>query len=196
MPLSLTSERARRHVFGESERGVQRNFEGGEISIVDADQVGAGFDSGIQFRAVVNFDESAEAIARRGLAKIANLARGEDGGDQQDGIGAVGGGLENLRRVDGEILAEGGQGHGGAGGFEIGQAALEKRFVGEHAEGGRSAGFIGAGDAGGSEIVREDALAGRRLLDLRDDGGRAGGEGGAEIAARREAQFGRALPGL
>ena len=47
---------------------------------------------------------------------------------------------------------------------------------------------------GGIEIVREDALAGRRLLDLRDDGGRARGEGGAEIAARGEAQFGLALP--
>jgi hypothetical protein len=56
--------------------------------------------------------------------------------------------------------------------------------------------FIGASDARGSEIVREDALTGRRLLDLGDDGRRAGGEGGAEIAARSEAQFGRAFPGL
>ena len=145
-------------------------------------------------RAVVDFDEGAEAIARGGLAEIANLARGEDGGDQQDGVGAVGRGFEDLRRVDGEILAQDGEGDGGAGAFEIGQAALEKCLVGEHAEGGGSARFVGAGDAGRVEIVGEDALAGRRLLDLRDDGGRAGGEGGAEIAARGEAQFGLALP--
>ena len=34
------------------------------------------------------------------------------------------------------------------------------------------------------QIVREDSFAGRRFLDLRDDGGRFGSEGGPEIAAR------------
>ena len=194
MPLSRDQERAGGHEFGESERGIQGDFEGGEIAVVDADQVRAGFEGDGEFAGVVNLDEGAEAIARGGFAEIANLARGEDGGDQQDGIGAVGRGLEDLRRVDGEILAQDGEGYGGAGAFEIGQAALEKWLVGEHAEGGGSARFVGAGDAGRVEIVGEDALAGRGFLDLGDDGGRAGGEGGAEIAARGEAQFGLALP--
>ena len=134
MPLSLTRSAPARHVFGESERGFQGDFEGGEIAVVDADQVRAGIDGDVEFAAVVNFDESAEAIARGGLAEVANLARGEDGGDQQDGIGAVCRGLQDLRGVDGEILAQDGEGDGGAGGFEIGQAALEKCLVGEHAE--------------------------------------------------------------
>ena len=57
MPLSLTQQRAGRHVFGESERGVQGDFEGGEIAVVDADQVSAGIDGGLQFAAIVDFDE-------------------------------------------------------------------------------------------------------------------------------------------
>ena len=101
----------------------------------------------IQFAPVVNFDEGAEAIARGGLAEIADLARGEDGGDQQDGVRAVRRGLQDLRRVDGEILAQDGKGYGGAGGFEIGEAALEERLVGEHAEGGGAARLVGARDA-------------------------------------------------
>ena len=73
--------------------------------------------------------------------------------------------------MDGEIFAEDGEGDGGAGVLKIGQTALEERLVGEHAEGGGSAGLVGAGDAGGVEIVGEEALAGGRFLDLRDDGG-------------------------
>ena len=42
-------ERAGGHVFGESERGIQSDFEGGEIAIVDADEVGAGVDGGVEF---------------------------------------------------------------------------------------------------------------------------------------------------
>src|ERR1039457_7073765 len=99
------------------------------------------------------------------------------------------------RGVDGKVRAQDGQGYGGAGGLKMGQAALEERLVGEHAEGGGSAGLVGAGDAGGIEILHEDALTGRRLLDLGDDDGRTGGERGAEIAAGGEAEFGGALPG-
>src|ERR1035441_8328010 len=87
-----------------------------------------------------------------------------------------------------------GQRYGGAGALEIRQTALEKRLVGERAESGGSPPLIGAGDAGRSEIVRENALAGRRLLDLRDDGGRPCRQGSAEIAARRKAQRGLAFP--
>ena len=188
-------EGARRHMFGESERRVEGDFESGEIAVVDTDEVGAGIDGGLEFRAVVDFDEGAEAEGCGGFTEIAELVGGKNGGDQQDGIGAVSGGLENLRGVDGKVLAQDGQGYGGAGGFEMGEAALEERLVGEHAEGGGSAGLVGAGDAGGIEILHEDALTGRRLLDLGDDGGRTGGERGAEIAAGGEAQFGGALPG-
>ena len=79
--------------------------------------------------------------------------------------------------------------------LKIGQAALEECLVGKHAEGGGATGLVGAGDAGGIEIVGEEALAGGRFLDLRDDGG-GDGEGGTEIAAGGEAQFGLPLPGF
>src|ERR1019366_8112655 len=144
---------------------------------------------------VVDFDEGAEAEGCGGFTEIAELAGGKDGGDQQDGIGAVSGGLENLRGVDGKVLAQDGQGYGGAGGLKMGQTALEERLVGEHAEGGGSAGLVGAGDAGGIEILHEDALTGRRLFDLGDDGGRTGVEISGETPGGGDVHFAAALPG-
>src|SRR5689334_4442512 len=73
------------HVSGEGERRVESDFEGGEIAVVDTDDIGAGIDGGIEFAAVMNFDEGAETERGSGLAEIAELAGGEDGGDEKDG---------------------------------------------------------------------------------------------------------------
>ncbi len=93
-----------------------------------------------------------------------------------------------------KVLAQNRQRDRRAGSLQIVQAALEKRLVGEHAERSGSAGLIGARDARRIEIMGENALARRGLLDLGNDGRRAGRESGAEIAASGQAHFGFALP--
>ena len=186
------------HVWREIERGLERDVEGREIAIVNADEVGAGGDGGVEFGAVMDLDERGEVQASGFFAEIADFALGEDGRYKKDGVGAVGGGFEDLVAVDGEVLADGGEGRGGAGGGEVGEGALEEGAVGEDGEGGgASAGIVGS-DAGGVEIGGEDALAGGRLFDFRDDGGgrRAGGEGLSKIAAVREEAGGIRFPAV
>ena len=88
------------------ERSFERDLKSAEVAIVDADDVAAGRDRDIQFAAVVDFDQRGHAVPRRQLAEIANLALGQDRGDQQDGIRAVRRGLQNVDRGDREILAQ------------------------------------------------------------------------------------------
>ena len=90
----------------ELERGVEGHLEGGEVAIVDADEVGAGRDRNIEFAAIVHFDQRGKPPARGAGAEIANLLFAQDGGDEQDGIGPVRRGFEDLRFGDGEVLAQ------------------------------------------------------------------------------------------
>ena len=95
---------------------------------------------------------------------------------------------------NGKVLAQNRQRHRRAGGFQIGQAALEESLVGENGNGRRAAALVSRGDARRVEIRRQHAAAGRRLLDFRDNGGRAGGERRAKIAARDRSRFRLAFP--
>ena len=45
----------------QSQRGLERDFEGVQIAIVDADDLGAGGDGGVQFARVVHFHERGHA---------------------------------------------------------------------------------------------------------------------------------------
>ena len=54
-------------------------------------------DGGIELAAVVHLHQRGHAVARRGFAEIADLALGEDGGDQQDGVRAVRRGFQDVR---------------------------------------------------------------------------------------------------
>src|SRR5262245_29092733 len=97
MDAALTDQKsARGHMSGKRKRGFEGDFESGEITVIDANQVGAAIDRGVQFATVVNFNQSAQPMARRNLPEIANLSRGQDSGDQQDRIRAVCRGFEYL----------------------------------------------------------------------------------------------------
>ncbi len=69
---------------------------------------------------------------------MAQLGIVQRGGDEQDGVGAVGAGLEDLVLVDDEVLAQSGERRGGRCQLEIAQTALEVGLVGEDGEGGAS----------------------------------------------------------
>ena len=97
--------------------------------------------------------------------------------------------LEDLVGLEEEILAQGRQAGGLAGGGEILGPALERGLVGEHGEAGRAALGIGAGERRRVEIDADEALRRARLLDLGDERRAIGREmaldRGGE-AARRE----------
>ena len=98
MPLSLTRSAPAGHVLRQPQRSFERDLEGGEIAIVDADDVGAGRDGRVQFAPVVHFDQRGHAVARRSSRKSRISRSVEDRGDQQDGIRAVRRRFQDLRR--------------------------------------------------------------------------------------------------
>jgi len=64
--------------------------------------------------------------------QLAEFQVAEGRGNKQDGVGAMGACLQQLECVDDEVLAQAGKTTGLGSEFEIAQAALKKRLVGEH----------------------------------------------------------------
>ncbi len=93
---------------------------------------------------MVNLDQRLDpevAAVRRHLRQQARL---QDPRDQEDGIGAVGPGLEELHRVDDEVLAQHRRAGGGAGAVEIVQLTVEIG-VRQHRDRGSPGFDVGAG---------------------------------------------------
>ena len=123
--------------------------------------------------------------SRGQFAEGAQLRFVENRDDQQDGVGADGGGFEDVVFGDGEILADDGQVAGGAGGLRDRVGALEEIAIGEDGERGRAALFILLREFGGAEILDQNASAGRSFLDFGDDGGAFGAQCSAAAKSRR-----------
>ena len=83
----------------------------------------------------MDFDQRGHSIARCEYTKASHLSDIKNGGDQQDGVGSVRGGFDDMEFVDREILAQNRNGDRGAGGFEIGETPLKKLFIGENTQG-------------------------------------------------------------
>ena len=92
--------------FGELQRGVERDFECAQIAAVDADQVTAGVESALEFLLVVGFAEDVEMVRARAARKRDEFFLIERGYDEQDSIGRVCPGFDDLKFVDDEILAQ------------------------------------------------------------------------------------------
>ena len=118
-----------------------------------------------------------------GFGEALQLGIGERGGDEQNGVGAMGAGFDDLVLVDHEVLAQAGQRRGSRGQLEVAQAALKVGLVGEHGKRGSSAGAIAAGEPGRVEVGADQAFGGGGFLDFGDDRGAGGG-----LAAQGAAQ--------
>jgi len=127
------------HFGGEVEGGFEVDFEVAKVAVVDADDGGAGFEGAVELFGVVDFDEGVEAELGGEFAEAAHFGGFEDGGDEEDGVGALDRGFVDLDFVDGEVLAQ----ERRAGELrdlgEVAQRALEVFFVGEDGEAGRAA---------------------------------------------------------
>src|SRR5690606_11971774 len=88
--------------------------------------------------------------------------------DEQDAIRAEGSGFAYLPRIYHEILAQNGQADGGASGDEEVVSALEVWGVRQYRQACGTAIPIGTRQCGRIEIGPDQSLAGRGLLDLRD----------------------------
>ena len=84
--------------------------------------------------------------------------------NQQDGIGAGGARFQQLIAIQNEVLAQQRRRNGGADLFQIGQMALEKRLVGQHADAGGAVIGVGAGDGDRIEIGADQSCGRRRRV--------------------------------
>ena len=80
---------------------------------------------------IVNFHQRRHSKFPRQFAKVPELGFVENRGNQQDGVRADGSGFDDVIVGDDEILADDRQIAGGAGGPEIGNAALEEVAIGK-----------------------------------------------------------------
>ena len=146
MPLSATLTTPAGIFSAEPQRSFERDLERVQIAIVDADDLRAGSERGVELLVIVNLHQRGHAVARGEFPKIAHLRTFQDRRDQQNRVGAVRGGFDHVQFVDGEILAQNRDRDRGARRFEIRQTALEKFLVGQDAQRGGAAGGIHACD--------------------------------------------------
>ena len=178
----------RRNKASEHEARFEPRLEGAQISVVDADERSREPKSQVKLAAIVHLDQHGHAkrFGRRLELLHARQLKSRD--DEKDAIGAQSARLEDLIRIDDEILAEHRKLAGIARGGEVLGGALEEAPVGEHRKTGRPMLRVGARDRGGIEWLPQHTLARARLLDLGDDRGQAGGD--------FIAQSPRKIPGL
>ncbi len=159
----------------EVEGCVEIDFEGAQVAIVDADGVGAGgsenVEEAVQLRGGVDFDEDIERKSACGGGEGAQIGVGQCGDDEEDGIGVMGAGFDELILVDHEVFAQARDLDSGGGAIEIGEAALKVRLVGEDGESGGSAGLKARSEPGRIEGFADESFGGRGFFDFRNDGG-------------------------
>ena len=109
----------------------------------------------------------------RDSGEALHLGIGERGGDQQNGVGAMGARFDDLVLVDREVLAQAGKRDGFRCDLEVAQSALKIRLVGEYGKRRRAAGRIARGEPRNIEFGADQPFGGRGFLDFGDDG-RAG----------------------
>ena len=174
-----------------------------QIAVVDADEGRVELQGAIKFGGIMDLDKDIKVILACAGSEFCHLGIGQCSDDEQDAVGADGGGFKDLPGIDGEVLAQHRQGDGGTCLAQEVVVALEVLLVGQYRQAGGSALFIAARKRHGIEIGTDDALAGAGLLDLSDDGrrrlrigsslGNLGLDGPGKAARRI---FGKALGGL
>ena len=158
-------------------RHGQIGDQGGEVAVVDLDDVGAdGFGPG-QVGFVEDLGHGFQAGVVGQVQHLGELGIGEQAHDEQQGRGPGRGRGQHLERVDEEVLAQKRQA-GRAHGFEVVEGALEVDLLGQHRDGGGAGGGVHGRHRFRRKSQVDVALGRGGPLVLGDDGdGRLGEQG-------------------
>ena len=159
----------RREVLGQASEQVAVELEGRQVARVDADEPGADVGGALQLVDRVRLDERRHAELDHERVQLRQQRLLERGDDQQHQVGTGRAGLEHLVRRGDEVLAQHRHRHGRPDGLEVGEAALEAAFLGEHGDRGGSPGLVQGRLQGGVGDRGEVAARRARALDLGDD---------------------------
>mmetsp|Transcript_28075 Transcript_28075/g.71554 ORF Transcript_28075/g.71554 Transcript_28075/m.71554 type:complete len:265 (+) Transcript_28075:2151-2945(+) len=153
-----------RHAAHERGREAQVHLERAQVAVVDAQQVALHarqLQHARQLALRVHLDQALHAQPARHLEEVREVAVGQHGGDEQDGVRARRARLVHLVRLHDELLAQQRAGHARVTDErEVGKGALEELLVGEHAQACRAARLVRLGDAHRVKVGLDDALGG------------------------------------
>ena len=140
-----------------------------QVAVVDAHQRRVqGLQCTFQLGAVMHFDQYVETDRLGSRRQFGHQHVVQRRDDQQDAVGTDRPRLDDLVRIDHEVLADHRQRTGGPRFLQIGIGALEEVHVGEHRQARRATRLVAAGDLRRDEVFAQHALARRCLLDLGD----------------------------
>ena len=106
MPLSATDRTFLGKPARKIDRDVERNLEGAQVAVIDADQSGAGIQGALQFWFIMHFDQRLHPQPFRFHAQAFQRGRVQERGNQQYGVRSRVTRLEDLIGIDDEILAQ------------------------------------------------------------------------------------------
>jgi hypothetical protein len=106
----------------------------------------------------MHFDQDVHAEVEGQGLELGGEPVVQGGHDQQHAVRAEGSGLENLIRVQHEVLAQDRQIHGGAGGREVLVTSLEIGLVGEDRQAGGAPLSVGPGEGDRREVRPNQTL--------------------------------------
>mmetsp|Transcript_5064 Transcript_5064/g.15353 ORF Transcript_5064/g.15353 Transcript_5064/m.15353 type:complete len:240 (+) Transcript_5064:407-1126(+) len=120
----------------------------------------------------MDLHEGSHAQGPCALDQVAQVGVWEDGGDQEDGVRALGPGMKDLVGLHDELLAQEGAPHPGAPDeLQVVKAALEVLLVREHGDASRTAGLVLQRDVDGVKVLLDDSLGRGGALALGDEPG-------------------------
>ena len=158
-----------RHLRDQPQRSIERHLERMQIAIVHAHNLRARRERRIQFMIVMNLAPAPPSHTAPPAPETPASAPHPESPRSADRVSPMRGGLDDMEFVDSEVLAQNRNGNRRARRFEIPQPALKKLLVRQNAQSRRATRRIQFRDRSRMKVVREDALAGRRLFDLGND---------------------------
>ena len=111
---------------------LQADVEVVQVAVVDADEGRVEPQSAIKFSGIMDLDKDIEVILAGAGGEFCHLGIGQCGDDEQDAVGADGGGFKDLPGIDGEVLAQHRQGDGGTSLAQEVVVALEVLLIRQH----------------------------------------------------------------
>ncbi len=164
MPLSVTRTTVGGMRSTSASEVSRATSKGLQVAVVYADGLSAGLAEtvkhAVELVGCVHFNQHVEREAFGHRGKVFHFSVGECGGDEQDGVGAVGARFNDLVLVDNEVLAQARERHGRRGEFEIAQAALEVGLVSQHGERRGAASAVASRDPCRVEVGAYQAFRG------------------------------------
>mgnify|MGYP000958541007 CR=1 FL=1 len=171
-----------RHALQQIECRFQTGVEGPQIPVVDPEQTGLESKRPIEFGGVMDFHEHGQSEFPGGVLQFTHLRRLQRGDDQEHAVGFHLARLDDLVRIDDEVLSENRKSASASRRSQVFGRALEEPTVRQNRQTCGAVLLIASSDGRGIEVRTEQSLARARLLDFGDHGRPPLGELGAHRA--------------